>query len=124
MCLFKSKRNNEFQSNIIQKQYNNIFQVISFPETASFVQRSGLAISHDFPVIKHIEIKSGRRSAILHLIKLNFFTVYPYMKPHILLNSNGLAIWQGFPDITYYQKYIIQSVLCIFGIKSGRRSPI
>ena len=58
---------------------------------------------HDFPVIKHIKVKSDHRSAILNLIKLTFFTVYSYLKPHILFNSNGLAIWQGFSVITYIQ---------------------
>ena len=27
--------------------------------------------------------------------------VFPYLKPHILFNSNGLAIWHGFPVITH-----------------------
>ena len=39
-------------------------------------------------------------SAILNLIKFNFFMVYPYLKLHILFNGNGLAIWSSFPDIT------------------------
>ena len=35
-------------------------------------------------------IGSGRRSAILNLLELKlFFMVYPYIKLHILLNSNG-----------------------------------
>ena len=59
-----------------------------------------LAIWHGFPVITHIEGKSGRRSAILNLIKLNFFMIYSYLKLHIFFNSNGLAIWSGFQDIT------------------------
>ena len=29
---------------------------------------------------------------------------YPYLKLHILCNSNGLAIWSGFPDITHSKK--------------------
>ena len=28
---------------------------------------------------------------------------YPYLKPHILFDSNGLAIWLGFSDITYIE---------------------
>ena len=48
----------------------------------------------------------------MNLITLTIFTVYPYLKPHILFDSNGLAIWQGFPVITYIQ------------VKSGRRSAI
>ena len=64
----------------------------------------GLAIWHDFSVIMHIKVKSGRRSAILNLIMLNFFMVYPYLKLHILFDSNGLAIWSGFPDIRILQK--------------------
>ena len=52
----------------------------------------------------HIEVKSGRRSAILNLIKLKFFMVYPYLKLHILFYSKGLAIWFGFPDIMHITK--------------------
>ena len=26
---------------------------------------------------------------------------YPYLKLHILFNSNGLAIWSGLPDIMH-----------------------
>ena len=29
---------------------------------------------------------------------------YPYLKLHILFNSNGLAIWSGFPDIAHIRK--------------------
>ena len=31
----------------------------------------------------------------------SFFKAYPSLKPHILLYSNGLAIWHGLPDISY-----------------------
>ena len=65
---------------------------------------NGIAIWHGFPVITHIEVKSGRRSAISNLIKLKFFMVYPYLKLHFLFYSNGLAIWSGFPDITHIKK--------------------
>ena len=37
----------------------------------------------------YIKVKSGRRSAILNLIKLKFFAVYPYLKPHILFYTNS-----------------------------------
>ena len=30
--------------------------------------------------------------------------VYAYLKLHILFNSNGLALWSGFPDITHNKK--------------------
>ena len=36
--------------------------------------------------------------------------VYPYLKLHILFNSNGLAIWSGFPEITK-----IMAVMAIIG---------
>ena len=49
-------------------------------------------------------IRIRRRSAILNLIKLKFFMVYPYLKLHILFNSNAVAIWSGFPDITHIKK--------------------
>ena len=52
----------------------------------------------------NLSIRICRRSAILNLIKLKFFMVYPYLKLHILFNSNGLAIWSGFPDITHNKK--------------------
>ena len=35
------------------------------------------------------------------LIELNFFRVYSYLKPHILLYSNGQAIWHGLADIKH-----------------------
>ena len=50
---------------------------------------------------ENMSIESGRRSAILNLIMLKFLMVYPYLKLHILLYSNGPAIWFSFPDITY-----------------------
>ena len=41
------------------------------------------------------------------LAKLNFYMVYPYLKLHILFNSNGLAISRsGFPDITQITEII------------------
>ena len=49
---------------------------------------NGLAIWHGFLVITHIQVNSGRRSAILNLIILKFFTVYPYLKLRILFYSN------------------------------------
>ena len=52
----------------------------------------------------HIEVRSGRSLAILNLIKLNFFMVYPDLKLHIFLNNIGLAMWSGFPDITDFTK--------------------
>ena len=50
-----------------------------------------------------MSIRIRRRSAILNLLKSKFFMAYPYLK-HILLNSNGLAILSGFPDITHLKK--------------------
>ena len=32
--------------------------------------------------------------------------VNPYLKLHILFNSNGLAIWSSFPDIMHIKKMI------------------
>ena len=38
----------------------------------------------------------------------------PSLKPHILLNRNGLAIWHGFPDIRLIKLLIADSQpLCI-----------
>ena len=50
--------------------------------------------------ITDIKVNDGCKLPILSLIKLTFFRAYPYLKPHTLLNSNGLANWHGFPDIT------------------------
>ena len=47
---------------------------------------------------ENLSIRIRCRSAILNLIKLIFFMLYPYLKLHILFDSNGLAIWSGFPD--------------------------
>ena len=58
----------------------------------------------EYRLRENVSIGSGCRSAILNLIKLNFFTEYPYLKLHILFYSNGLAIWSGFPDITHIKK--------------------
>ena len=49
------------------------------------------------------KVKSGRRSAILNLIKLKKIMVYPHLKSHILFDGNGLAIWHGFPVLTYIE---------------------
>ena len=46
-------------------------------------------------------------SALLNMIKLKFFMVYPYLKLHILFNSYGLAIWPGSPDITHINKIFL-----------------
>ena len=50
---------------------------------------NGLAIWHEFTVITDIKVKSGRRSAILNLIKLKLFMVYPYLQLHIFSNSKA-----------------------------------
>ena len=44
---------------------------------------------------------------------LKFFMVYPYLELHILLYTNRLAIWSGFPDITQIKK--IMAVIGHFG---------
>ena len=41
----------------------------------------------------------GRESAVFNLIRLKKFRADPYLDQHIVLYSNGLAIWQGLPDI-------------------------
>ena len=45
----------------------------------------------------YIQVKSGRRLAILGLIKFKNIMIYPYLKLHV---CNDLAIWSGFPVIT------------------------
>ena len=53
---------------------------------------------------ENLSIRIGRRSAILNLIKLNFFMVYSYLRLHIFFDSNGLSIWSGFLGITHIKK--------------------
>ena len=36
--------------------------------------------------------------------------VHPYLKLHILLDSNGLAMWSGFPDITHITKIMADNL--------------
>ena len=38
------------------------------------------------------------KSAIWNLIELKILRTYPFLKPHMLFHSNGLAIWHGLPD--------------------------
>ena len=64
------------------------FHGISLPKPHILFDSNSLAIWQGFPVITHIEVRMGRRSAIMNLIKLNFLMVYPYLKLHILFNSN------------------------------------
>ena len=88
-----------------------------YPKPHIVFNSNGLATRQGFLVITYIQVKSGRRSAILNLIKLKFPRQayrYPHLKPHILFNSNGRAIWHSFPVITYI--YI--------QVKSGYRSAI
>ena len=56
---------------------------------------NSLAIWPSFTDIMHIKVNNGRKSAIIELIELTFFTEYPSLKPHILFYSNGLAIRHG-----------------------------
>ena len=46
-------------------------------------------------------IRWAGKPAILNLIELKIFRTNPYLKPHILFYSNGLAFRHGFPDITH-----------------------
>ena len=52
-----------------------------------------------FPDITHIKVNNGLKFAILNLIDLKLFRVYPSLKLHILFYSNGLDFWHGLPDI-------------------------
>ena len=45
-----------------------------------------------------------------NLIKLKFFMVYPYLKLHILFNSNGQAIRSGFLDIMHIKKIMADNL--------------
>ena len=46
-----------------------------------------------------IQVNDDHMSAILNFIEVKFFPV----KTHISFNSNGLAIWHGFPVITHIE---------------------
>ena len=46
-----------------------------------------------------MKVNNGRLAAILNLDELNFFKMYPLLKPHNLFYSNGVAILSGFHDI-------------------------
>ena len=65
--------------------------------------------------ITDIKINGGRLASrpFIILINLKFFRAYRSLKPHILLYSNGLAIWHRFPDITHI-KVINRLKLSIF----------
>ena len=54
--------------------------------------------------ICRLELAAGLPFWIVSSWKL--FMAYPYLKLHILFDSNGLAIWSGFPDITHIKKII------------------
>ena len=55
------------------------------------------------------KVAAGRH---LEFDQVDIFTVCPYLKQHILFDSNGLDIWQGFPVTKYIQ------------VESGHRSAI
>ena len=55
-----------------------------------------------FPDITHNKVKNGGMSAILILIKLNFFRAYLTLRPHIcFIYSNDLAIGHGFTHVMH-----------------------
>ena len=51
------------------------------------------------------------RSSALYIFSpfqnLKFLYYYPYLKPHTLFFSNGLAIWHSFSDIMHLIKLIM-----------------
>ena len=67
-------------------------------------------MSSDSRLQQNLSGECGCRSAIFILIKLKIFMVYPYLKLLILLNSNGLAIWSGFPDIMHIKKMMADNL--------------
>ena len=49
-----------------------------------------------------VKVSDDNKSAIFELLLDQVFqAIYPYLKPHILFYSNGLAIWHSLPDITH-----------------------
>ena len=47
-----------------------------------FYSNGLVAIRHNFADIMHFKVNSGRKSAILNLIDLKFFSAYPSVKSH------------------------------------------
>ena len=45
------------------------------------------------------KVNDGRKSAIIELAQVDIFQAILFLKPHIYLYSNVLAIWHGLPDI-------------------------
>ena len=72
----------------------------------------------------------------LEFDQVDIFMVYPHLKPNILLNSNDLAVWQGFPTVYPHLKpYILFNsnglpiwhgfpVITHIKVKSSRRPAI
>ena len=61
-------------------------------------------------------------------MKFNFLSVNPFIKSHILLYGNSLAIWHGFPDITHIEvnngsKSFASQAFWIFELKFVRAYP-
>ena len=52
-----------------------------------------------FHNIRPVEVNNGRKTAILNLINLKFFKMYPLLKPYNLFDIIGVAILSGFHDI-------------------------
>ena len=70
-------------------------------------------------------VNDGLKSAILNLIELEFFMAYTSLKPHILLYSNGPAIWHGLPDIRHIKgnNGLESAILNLIELKFFRAYP-
>ena len=53
--------------------------------------------------MRHIKVLIMTDSWSSEFDQVEYFQAYPYLKPHILFDSNygnGLVIWNGLPDIS------------------------
>ena len=64
-----------------------------------------LANWHDLQDIKHIKANIMADARPVEFDRVELFSAYPYLKPHIWFYSNGLAIWHGLKDIRHMKGY-------------------
>ena len=69
----------------------------------------------------HLKVNNGCKSAILNLIKFKFCSTYPSLTPHFLFYSNGLAITDGFADITYILLFFAEIVEAVSVVPSQQQ---
>ena len=77
---------------------------MSLPETTHCFQFSnGLAIQQWFSSYYVYSSEKWPQVGYFEFDQVEISTVYSQLKPYILFNSNGLAIWHGFPVIMHIE---------------------